>query len=102
MDEDANQIDSGANKLDGREAETAVDDHRNSEESHEDYNRSEEGEPTSSFVNPYEDEDLHMLEINSKSKAKCLKKVIQEKTKLSKSNILFYRITKDKEKGIVL
>ena len=43
-----------------------------------------------------------MLEINSKSKAKCLKKVILDKTKLTKANIIFYRATSDKNTGIVL
>ena len=43
-----------------------------------------------------------MLEINSKSKAKCLKKVILDKTKLTKANIIFFRATSDKTCGVVL
>ena len=53
-------------------------------------------------MNPYENEESCVLEINSRSKAKCLKKVILDKNKLTKANILFYKQTKDKEKGIVL
>ena len=43
-----------------------------------------------------------MLEINSKSKAKCLTKVIKDRHKCTKAEIIFYRASKDKDKGIVL
>ena len=48
------------------------------EEAHDEYNHSELGDITP-LPNPYENEEPLMLEINSKSKAKCLKKVILEK-----------------------
>jgi len=43
------------------------------------------------FINPYEDDEPMMLEINSKSKAKCLKKVILEKKKLEGSQLLLFK-----------
>ena len=43
------------------------------------------------LVNPYEDDEPMMLEINSKSKAKCLKKVILEKKSLEGSQLLLFK-----------
>lgn len=68
---------------------------------HEDYHLSDQDDQEK-FENPYENEEVCMLEINSKSKAKCLKKVILDKINLQKANIIFYKATNDKNDGIVL
>lgn len=72
--EDANQIDSST--VQRQEDETAVDER--GEEAHECYDGESDHEQEV-LPNPYENDEPLMLEINSKSKSKCLKKVILEK-----------------------
>lgn len=78
--EEANQIDSSAAPK--HDDETAVDDR--GEEFHEQYEDQQVNEAVS-VPNPYENDEPLMLEINSKSKSKCLKKVILEKKNLEGS-----------------
>lgn len=99
-DDEANQIDSAAAPVEAKDDEEVSIDERDVEQ-HEEYCLSQQDE-NDKFVNPYEHEEVCMLEINSKSKAKCLKKVILDKTKLTKANIIFYRATNDKTTGVVL
>ena len=84
--EDANQIDSGTAAKE--EDETAVDDR--GQEEHLDHDGSENGDATP-LPNPYENDEPLMLEINSKSKSKCLKKVILEKKVLLGSQMLLFK-----------
>lgn len=84
--QDPNQIDSsGMQKL---EDTTAVDER--GEEFHDHHIGSDQGDEAA-LVNPYEDDEPMMLEINSKSKAKCLKKVILEKKSLEGSQLLLFK-----------
>ena len=84
--DDGNQIDSNA--LPKPEDEPAVDER--GEEYHEQYDDQAVGD-SSSAPNPYENDEPLMLEINSKSKSKCLRKVILEKKNLEGSQILLFK-----------
>ena len=59
-------------------------------EVHDQHDGSENGD-ASSLPNPYENDEPLMLEINSKSKSKCLKKVILEKKNLEGSQMLLFK-----------
>jgi hypothetical protein len=59
-------------------------------EHHSQYIGSDQGDDAT-LINPYENDEPLMLEINSKSKAKCLKKVILEKKGLEGSNMLLFK-----------
>lgn len=78
--EDANQIDSSnPRRLDEDEQEIHI---------------KHEGSDNGDVVdvpNPYENDEPLMLEINSKSKSKCLKKVILEKKNLEGSQMLLFK-----------
>lgn len=85
-EEDANQIDSGT----APKAEEENDpDERVNQEVH-DPHESENGDVVN-LPNPYENDEPLMLEINSKSKSKCLKKVILEKKNLEGSQMLLFK-----------
>lgn len=97
--EEAEQIDSTIKPAeDSKEEETAVDDR--AEEAHDEYVKSEhEGEAdTGVVVDPYEGAEPLIVELNSKFKAKCLKRAVLDKKKesLKKANVLLYVQTKDK------
>ena len=88
-DADPDQIDSSApQKYDDT---TQVGDDRD-KEIHDKYIGSDQGDEAT-FVNPYENDEPLMLEINSKSKAKCLKKVILEKKSLEGSQMILFKQT---------
>ena len=86
---DENQIDSGAPKQDAEE-DAGIDDR--AEEVHDCEERSDAGNPEP-LPNPYDNDEPLMLEINSKSKSRCLKKVILEKLHLEGANMLLYKQT---------
>ena len=61
-----------------------------SEENHEEVDQSNAGELND--VEPYDPNDIWVLDVNSKNKVKSIKKLILEKIKLSKkANILVYK-----------
>jgi hypothetical protein len=85
--EDDNQIDSGTA---GKPEDEALPDDRVHPEAHSPHDGSENGDIVA-LPNPYENDEPLMLEINSKSKSKCLKKVILEKKNLEGSQMLLFK-----------
>ena len=68
--------------------ETAVDER--GEEAHEEYNQSQAGEDDAGNT-LYDPTEIMVLEINSRSKARCLQRVILEKSNMKKANVLLFR-----------
>lgn len=68
--------------------ETAVDDR--GEEAHEEYEQSQADEADAGNA-LYDPSEIMVLEINSRSKARCLQRVILEKSNMKKANVLLFR-----------
>lgn len=68
--------------------ETAVDDR--GEEAHEEYEQSQADEAEAGNA-LYDPSEIMVLEINSRSKARCLQRVILEKSNMKKANVLLFR-----------
>ena len=88
--ENGAQIETARNEESKEAADTAVDD-RGVEE-HEEYNQSQaDHEEYANTV--YDPSEVSVLEINSRSKASCLKKVLLERKNMKKANIMLFRQT---------
>lgn len=76
--------------------ETAVDDR--GEEIHEDLAVSERGKEDADYAySVYDSNEVMALDINSKSKARCLQKLILEKKGMKKANILLFKQVASKD-----
>lgn len=84
----ADQNDEEKKAIDGSNQETAVDDR--GEENHEEYNQSEiDAQEYANTV--YDPNDVIALDINTRSKAKQLQRLILDKKNLKKANIILYK-----------